>query len=51
MTVSDMYTIRVLIRCKDGKLLRVTENLQFFYDQQGNVRLRVPIFRNRAHVN
>jgi hypothetical protein len=51
MTVSDMYRIRVLIRCKDGKLLRVNENVQFFYDQQGNVcsLLRVPVFRNRAH--
>lgn len=38
MTVSDMYRIRVLIRCKDGKLLRVNENVQFFYDQQGNTR-------------
>ena len=51
MTVSDTVRIRVLIRCKDGKLLRVNENLQFFYDQHGNVCTLLPIFRNQARYS
>jgi hypothetical protein len=50
MTVSDIYRVRTLIRCKGGRLLRVNENVQFYYGHCGNVRFFSPFDKKRTNV-
>jgi hypothetical protein len=38
MTSGDVFSFCPLVRCKDGRLLRLADRSQFFYDHDGNVR-------------
>jgi hypothetical protein len=38
LTSSDVFTFRALMKCSGGRLLRITENVQFFYGANGTVR-------------
>jgi hypothetical protein len=37
MTSGDVFSFSPLVRCKDGRLLRLADRSQFFYDHDGNV--------------
>ena len=38
MTSGDVFSFSPLVRCKDGRLLRLADRSQFFYDHAGDVR-------------
>jgi hypothetical protein len=38
MSVSPVFEINCLIRCRSGRLLRTQDKTQFFFDEQGNVQ-------------
>jgi hypothetical protein len=43
MTAGDVFSFSPLVRCKDGRLLRLADRSQFFYDHEGNVRPVLPV--------
>ncbi len=44
MTSGDVFSFTPLVRCKDGRLLRLADRSQFFYDHDGDVRARISFF-------
>lgn len=38
MSVSPVFEINCLVRCRSGRLLRTQDKTQFFFDEQGNVK-------------
>jgi hypothetical protein len=38
MSVSPVFEINCLVRCRSGRLLRTQDKTQFFFDEQGNVQ-------------
>ena len=37
MTASDVFSFSQLLRCKDGRTVRLDDQSQVFYDRNGNV--------------
>jgi hypothetical protein len=41
MSVSPVFEINCLVRCRSGRLLRTEDKTQFFFDHQGNVHCAI----------
>lgn len=41
MTSGDVFSFSPLVRCKDGRLLRLADRSQFFYDHDGNAHCAI----------
>jgi len=37
--MGEVFSFMPLVKCKNGRLLRLTDRTQFFYDKHGTVRM------------